>query len=385
MKYRLHFLGLPHVNTSRLHNACAYTSKIVKGIKMLGSRGHECFNYGNEGSTSDYGEVIPILTEDERASWFGSFDRHRLYDLRWDPNEAYWKLFNTRAIVELKKRVRKGDFIMTLAGNCQQPIGNAFPGSYAGTATEAMMVEWGIGYYGTFSRYRVFESHAHREWMMGNAGNKGESNDDAVIGNFFDVDEFNLTKLPRASIQVEEILSKQPYFLYVGRVIQDKGVFVAAEVTRDLKRPLVIAGQGWLPALDAYPHVIRFGHANIADRAHLMHNAKANFLATHYREPFGGTAVEAQLCGCPAITTDHAVFLETVERPWRCATHREFCEAAQRALTLSKKERQAIQTRAECNWSLEAIAPLYERYLGRMYARWGGGWYEMRDLEEIRL
>lgn len=353
---------------------------------MFGSRGHECFNYGNEGSTSDYGEVIPILTEDERASWFGSFDRQRLYDLRWDPSEAYWKLFNTRAIDELKKRVRKGDFIMTLAGNCQvNPIGDAFPGSYHGIQQDVAMIEWGIGYYGTASRYLVFESHAHREWCHGARGSKGTCNDDAVVGNFFDMDEFDLTKLPPASDAVSAVIAKQPYFLYVGRVIVDKGVLVAAEVTRDIKMPLVIAGQGWLSDLDRFPHIIRFGHANIADRAHLMTGAVANFLATEYREPFGGTAVESQLCGTPSITTDHAVFLETIERPYRCASHKEFIHAAMRALSLSSDHRSAIKARARMNWSLEAIAPLYERYLGRLYSRWGAGWYELREPEDIDI
>ena len=384
-RYRLHFLGLPHVNTSRQHNACAYTSKIVKGIKMLGSRGHECFNYGNEGSASDFGEVIPILSEVERASFFGPWDRQALYDLRWDPAEPYWRLFNSRAVEELKKRVRKGDFILTLAGNCQVgPVGDAFPGSYSGIQQTAALVEWGVGYYGTQSRYRVVESNTHAEWLCGAAGVKSVDNDMAVIPNFFDLDDFDLVNHTESD-EVKAIVDGGPYYLYVGRVIHDKGVQTAAEVCRDIGARLVIAGQGWIPELDAFSNIVKFGHADIAARCYLMAFAVANFLPTRYREPFGGTAVESQLCGTPSITTAQGAFVETVDSRWRCASHREFCEAAEAAKRLAESQRRGIRVVARSKYSLEAVAPLYEAYFDRLHARWFSGWYEMRDLSTLEI
>jgi glycosyltransferase involved in cell wall biosynthesis len=116
-----------------------------------------------------------------------------------------------------------------------------------------------------------------------------------------------------------------------------------------------------------------------------MTGAIATIAPTHFREPFGGVAVEAQLCGCPAITTDHGAFVETVEPEWRCTTHREFVEACERAQTLTAADRANLKIRAASMFSLDAIAVKYERYFDRLYARWWEGHYEMRDLETLTL
>jgi glycosyltransferase involved in cell wall biosynthesis len=369
---------MPHTVTSNEYCRCAYTSKVVKAIKMFSRRGHTCIDYSNEGSTADC-ERVQIFTEAERAGFFGPHEKNKLYDLRWDPNEPYWRLFNERCVEALKPRVRKGDFLMTLSGSCQVgPVGNAFPGSYSGTPQTAMMVEWGIGYYGTQSVYRAFESHGHREWVMGAAGVKVEDNSSAVVPNFFDLDDFEVPADPGPRWQeLQAWLNGRSYLLFIGRVILDKGIVIADEVAQSVGLPLVVAGQGNtsldLPT-DA-DDVFLFGAANVGERAALMTNAIACLCPTRFREPFGGTAVESQLCGTPAITTDHGAFMETTEAGWRCASHREFVEATLRAMVLSSGERLAIKLAAERRYSLEAVAPLYERFFQRLADRWGAGWY----------
>lgn len=394
MNFRFHLLGFPHTATHREYNACAYTQKIVKFIDMMAPRGHTCIHYGNEGSVVPC-QHIQILSERERASWFGAHDRQKLYHLEWEPDQPYWRLFNDRAVQRLMPRVRRGDFILTLAGDCQRPIGDAFPGCYGGIAGGPMMVEYGIGYYGTFSRYRVFESHAHREWWHGRRNSTYEDNDDAIVPNYFDPLDFPL--FPRSPADKEALLRAlpeptaarlrelvaEPYFLFVGRIIGSKGWRIALEATRDVGARLILAGQGDPGELP--PHVTRYGHATIEERGVLMACAVASFAPTHYREPFGGVAVEAQLTGTPAITTDHGAFVETVAPEWRCASHGEFIEACRRARTLTHEERAAIRDRALARYSLHAVAPLYERYFGRLYARWGRGWYETDDLASLQL
>lgn len=371
-KFRFHMVTMPHVQVNRQWNACAYTMKDLKFQSMMSARGHEVIMYANEGSDADC-EIVTMLTENERAGWFGSHDRQKLYDLRWDSNESYWKLFAERAIPALKKRVRKGDFILSLSGCCHQPIADHFPGSYSGTTYGPMWVEYGCGYYGTFSRFVVFESETHRSWLHGARGNKVANYDDAVIPNYWDVREFNVARDP----------NPDPYFCFVGRVIQDKGWSVAVEVTRDIGAKLIIAGQGDPGALP--PHATFVGHVSIEERNRLMTNAIATFTPTSFREPFGGTAVETQLCGTPALSTDHGAFVETVEDGWRCASHREFCESAKRAIALGPAERARIKARAQGLYGFDRVAGMYERYFTRILSRFWGGYYEMRDLETLEM
>jgi glycosyltransferase involved in cell wall biosynthesis len=378
MSFRFHVLGLPHTSINPEYIHCAYSMKLRKYTQMMVPRGHEVILYSNEGADVPC-ENVQILSEGERAHFFGSHNRQKLYDLKWDSNEPYWRLFNERCIDKLRPRARKGDFILTASGNCARPIADALPNSYSGIPTETMFVEPFIGYYGTFSRYRVYESHSHREWCMGAAGIKGEDNDSAVIPNYWDLADFVAPADPGETWQkLQEWLKGRPYYLFIGRVIHEKGIDIAEEVTSEdlgVGMPLVIAGQGGVKA-HAPDGVFLFGAANAGERAALMTNAVACLCPTRFREPFGGTAAESQLCGTPAITTDHGAFTETVDPRWRCASHREFIEAAQRAAVLSTVERLAIKLAAEWRWSLEAVAPQFERYFGRLFNMWEQGWYQ---------
>jgi glycosyltransferase involved in cell wall biosynthesis len=372
---------MPHVQVNLDWNACAYTNKDVKFARMAHARGHHITMYANEGSEADVDEMVPILTEAERASWFGSHDKQKLYHLQWDQNEPYWKLFNQRAVVELKKRVKRGDFILSLSGNCHQPIANEFPGCYSGVATGPMWVEYGTGYFGTISKYVVYESETHRAWMRGAVGLKVENYCDAAIPNYFDMDDF----VPQESDEIQigsYTIDRSPYYLFVGRIVVDKGWRIAVDATQKIGAKLILAGQGDTGPLP--PHCRFVGHVNIPQRNWLMQNAIATFTPTNFSEPFGGTAVEAQLTGCPAISTDHGAFVETVERRWRCSTFKEFIDAAQAAKELRGADRLLIRQRARDKYSFEAVYPQYYRYFSRLYALWGQGWYE-DDVEKIVL
>jgi glycosyltransferase involved in cell wall biosynthesis/SAM-dependent methyltransferase len=372
-KFRFHMVTMPHVQVNKHWNACAYTQKDVKFVAAMAPRGHEIILYGNEGSDVGYGvEIVQLLTEEERSSWFGGHNKQKLYDLRWDSNEPYWRLQAERAIPALKARVRKGDFILSLSGCCHQPIADHFPGSYSGDPIGPMWVEYGSGYYGVFSKRVVYESETHRSWLHGRRDSRVGDFHDAVVPNYWDLSEFQFRR--------EDV---EPYFLFVGRIIEDKGWRVAVEVTKAIGAKLVLAGQGDPSSLP--DHVTFIGHVDIPTRNRLMTNAIATFCPTTFREPFGGTAVETQLCGTPAITTDYGAFVETTLPEWRCATHREFVEAAKRAQSLIAEDRVAIKARASSLYSLEAAAVLYERYFSRILSVWWGGYYEMRDLATLEL
>lgn len=362
MAFRFHLLGLPHTWTGRDHwSACAYTAKVWKFIDMMTARGHECVHYGNEGSEVGCAHV-QILSEEERSGFFGPYDRTKQAPaLLWEAQAPHWALFNGRAIEKIRERIRPRDFILTLTGCCSEPVAQAFP--------EHMTVEYGIGYYGTFSRYRCYESHAHREWCHGARDHKGEDYHDAVIPNYFDMREF-----PRSALDPSD-----PYYLFVGRLNEDKGWRTAVEATKEIGARLILAGQGDPGELPE--HCRHIGPITIEQRGALMAGAIATFAPTRYREPFGGVAVEAQLCGTPCITTDHGAFVETVDERWRCTNLREFVAAARLAATLGSWERDGLRARAQAHYSLESVAPLYTRFFHRIYDLWGEGWYQREPLE----
>ena len=358
---RFHLLGFPHTQTSKLFCACAYTQKALKFIDMMAPRGHELVHYGLEGSTVSC-EHVTVMTMKERAHFFGPVDPAApIVELAWELSKPYWRVFMQRAAARMKSRIHPRDFILTLAGgNLTSPVVASFP--------KNMVVEYGIGYYGTFSKYKVYESQTFRDWHHGRVDSRSEDYHDAVIPNYFDVCDFPY-----------DPHGKRDGYLYVGRIVSSKGWNVAVQATAAIGAKLILAGHQGDPGV-LPPHVTYVGHVGVEERARLMGSVLATFAPTAYREPFGGVAVEAQLCGTPCITTDHGAFVETVEDRWRCANMREFVAAAVAAKELSVTERGELRARAISRYGLAAVAPLYERYFHRLYDLWGKGYYETTPL-----
>ena len=177
---------------------------------MMVPRGHSMTLYSNEGAEVPC-ENVTIFSESERAQWFGSHDKEKLDHLDWNQTQPYWQEFNIRCIRELWKRVKKGDFILTTNGNCAEPVANSFPGSHQGTQKTVAFVEAFCGYYGTFSRYRIFESHTHAEWLMGAAGNKGQDTASPSFRNYWDMRDFPIVKKPDTLKGVESDRAVLPF------------------------------------------------------------------------------------------------------------------------------------------------------------------------------
>jgi glycosyltransferase involved in cell wall biosynthesis len=106
-----------------------------------------------------------------------------------------------------------------------------------------------------------------------------------------------------------------------------------------------------------------------------MSRAHAVLVPTLYLEPFGGVAVEAQMCGTPVITTDFGAFPETVEQGvtgFRCHYLGEFLDAVARCGDL---DRGRIRDRAIQRYSLTVVAQQYQAYFERLALLWGAGWH----------
>lgn len=370
-KFRFHVVSLPHTQTTLDYTACAYTQKVLKFCRMMKARGHEVFLYASEDNEAPCDELITIAPKKDQRKWFGEYDfTKKFFNIDWSPDKDHWTSTNARAVTEIKKRAQPTDFICLIGGVCQKGIADGLP--------DMMTVEFGIGYSGVFSKYRVFESYAWMHYVQGTLGDDNGHFFDTVIPNYFDPADFTLQ------------VKKDDFYLFIGRMIRRKGPDIAAEVTKRIGAKLVMAGQG-VDKIDGDKiiaqeltieghHIKHLGHANVAQRNELMGRAKAVFLCTTYLEPFGGTSIEPMFCGTPVITTDWGAFPENIihgQVGYRTRTLGEAVWAAQNLDKLNSP--QAIRKYAIDNFGIERVGELYQAYFEQLATLWEDGWYSKWD------
>lgn len=356
---RFHALGLQHTITSKEYNACAYTQKVVKFCKMMVARGHTVIHYGHEKSNLVCSEHVTVITSD-------IYDK--VYNYNWkkeffkfDAADEVHQTFNRNAIAEIHKRKEPNDFLLAFWGYGHHDICMAHQ--------DLICVEPGIGYSpgSSFCKWRIYESYALMHASTPDLCKTSWYH--AVIPNYFDAEEFEYA--PE---------KKEDYFLFIGRIIDDKGVGMAIDVTKRLGARLIVAGQGGPEnlGLREWPeHVTHIGYADVETRKKLMSRAKAAFVLTQYVEPFGGVSIEHLMSGTPIITTDWGAFAENNVHGvtgYRCRTFDHMMWAAQNIDKISPK---ACREWAMDNFSLEKVTTMYEEFFQMVYDVYTGqGWYQ---------
>ena len=148
---RFHVVSLPHTQTTKDYAGCAYTEKVRRFCNMMKGLGHTVYLYAGEENEADVDELIPCITETQRRIVVG---KKPYVEAPFDYKLPHWQKFNKKVADEIRKRAEQKDFVCVIGGGSHQPIALALPGM--------MVVEFGVGYSGVFSNYRVFESYA---WM----------------------------------------------------------------------------------------------------------------------------------------------------------------------------------------------------------------------------
>jgi len=357
--------GLAHTVTSPEYSCCAYTAKTLRLCAMLKKLGHYVVHLGHEASQVECDEHVTVTTQYDLDASYPGFDYHKAtfgFDVERD--HAY-RTFNANAIEAIRKRKHPNDFLLCGWGHGHRAIADAHP--------DLITVESGIGYSGGFfARWRVWESYSILHAFLGlervsNAGNP--PNYDVVIPNHFDPSQFTFSD------------RKGDYFLCLGRVDTGKGVHIAIQAAVKAGVRLVIAGQGdplvKLGLKELPPNVEFVGHADVEQRRKLLAGARGLFALTQYCEPFGGVAVEAMLSGTPIITSDWGAFPEINLHGltgYRCRTFGDMLFAMRNIYRISSH---ACRDWAVWNFSMERIAPLYEKFFQDVLDVYTGeGWYE---------
>ena len=357
---RFHLLALPSAQTTKAYDLCGFTQVTIRFARILKDLGHHVILYASEENEAPCDELVTVITKEETESLLAATTNANTglpdptpyqyaYIESWSP---IWQLANARMIKEIEKRKQPRDFICSISGGSQKPVADRHP--------DLMFVEYSIGYQGSFSPYRVFESQAWRHHTHGAQQITDIRYWDTVIPLFYDEAEFPFRS------------EKEPFALYVGRLIERKGLVIACRAAEAAGIPLKVIGHG--NKLLVTNGAEYLGELKSAERNEWMSRAQCVLTPTIYVEPFNQVAVEAQFCGTPVITTDLGGFTETIEHGktgFRCNYLGEFIRAIQNCKTLDPNQ---IRKRAVEKYSLSAVAPQYQAYFERLMVLWGDGW-----------
>lgn len=359
---RFHVVGLASTQTTVDYLTCAYTQKARNFCKMMMTRGHEVFLYSGDQNDVPCTQHFVCIDETTRAA---SCNGH-FHNTEHSPNAPHWMEFNARAVKHMRPHARKGDFLCIIFGMAQKPIADA-------TEDLLLAVEYGVGYHYTFTQRRAFESYAwmhtvygaeNKPFVAGGAGSDRDGiNFDCVINGYIDPSQFCLSEC------------KEDYLLYLGRMIDRKGVIEAVEIAQATGRRLIGAGPGTAPK--GMEHV---GEVGWIERRKLLANAYAVLMPTRYIEPFGNVAIEAMASGTPVISTDWGAFTETIVQGvtgYRCRVLQEYVDAV--AMCGPEYMKPAnIRSNALARFSMDKIGCEYEWYFERLSTLWGKGYYQLR-------
>jgi glycosyltransferase involved in cell wall biosynthesis len=274
--------------------------------------------------------------------------------------------------------LRGDDFLLITQGRYQQPIDQG--------VGLTLTCEPGIGYRGSYCKYRAFESSYIQNFTYGSQHPYA-----SIDGNYYD----RIIPNYFSNEDVEFGDGKGEYYLYIGRMIARKGISTAIKTCNHLGAKLLLVGQGGRVDEHGVLHGEDFtaqpgtweyvGYADFEKRKGLFANAIATFTPTIYCDPFCGTHVEAMLSGTPVVTTNFGVFPETVINGlngYRCNTLQQFVDAA---IACKSLDRKLVRQSAE-KYLCGPVSLMYEEWFvalhnlyESMYDKNKLGWHRLRD------
>jgi len=350
----MHLLALPNVQTTKAYALDGFCKATIRFARLLKSLGHHVILYASEQNEAPCDELVTVITKEEQETFLegtkGDPTPYQYaYIEEWSP---IWQLANGRMIKEIGKRKQPRDFICIIGGASQKPVALAHP--------DLMTVEYSIGYNGSFGSYRVFESYAWMHTIYGAQQIADGRFYDTVIPCFYDPEEFPFKA------------EKEPFALYVGRLVLRKGLVIACRAAEAAGVPLKVIGHGDTSYVTNGAEYL--GALDEDDKNRWMARASVVLAPTIYVEPFNQAAVEAQFCGTPVVSTNFGGFTETVEQGvtgYRCNYLGEFVRGIKAA---QKLDPHTVRRRAVERYSVDVLKHDYQRYFERLSTLWDKGW-----------
>jgi len=325
---------------------------------MMNAQGYDVIEYSNAGSESKATEHVEILDHNEFNELYGDRDDKDFYGDVAVVGSPGHQLFESKLIPRLQSRLKPRDIICHPFGHAHSRLLELFPSN--------QHVETGIGYPTTMEKaFHVYESYAWMHYHQGKENRNGK-NYEWVIPNYFDVSEW------------EPKYEKGTYLAFLGRICSMKGLDTIRELANYVDCPIYLCGQGD-PTPWEHPNITYLGPISGKERSDFLRNAKAALMPTVFTEPFGGSGVEAMLCGTPLLAVDYGAFTETVIQGvtgFRCKTLQEWLDAVELA---DKLDRRLIAENAKAKYSLEACGVKYDKVFTDLNNLHDQGWYTLKD------
>jgi glycosyltransferase involved in cell wall biosynthesis len=315
---------------------------------MLKELGHTVYLYASEENEAPCDELITVITKAEQEKALDGCP----YQYAMLANKT--DLFATsvpRTIKEIDKRKQPKDFLLIYGWTHSAII--------AGKHPDMPAVEFHIGYTNSGASFRVFSSSAWQHLTYGQEKRWNGRHFDTVIPGFFDPGEFTFRD------------KKEPFALFVGRLVQKKGLPMACAAAKMAGLPLKVIGHGNHTLVTDGAEYL--GALPADERNDWMSRAQVLICPTQYIEPFGNIAVESQMAGSPAVSTPFGGFTETIEHGrtgYHCLYLEEYAQALKDAAGL---DHAYIRQRAIEKYSLHAVGQMYQQYFDRLYRIWSHG------------
>ena len=357
---RYHLVAMPHTQSTKEYSNCAFNSLLRGFASMMDSLGHEVFVYSGEDNDAA-GKHFQCIDKATQKRWFNvesPFDilKPPLDSIMYNTDRPWWPMWNQMVWEQMQHNLETKDFVGLIGGGILfEPLITSI------LNRGAMAVEYAIGYAGISSRtFHAFGSDNWRHVVYGLNPPKDWSGSfyDRTIPHYFDPNDFTFEA------------DKDEYFLYLGKVKEDKGVNVAARAAKAAGQRLIVAGDGPTPV--EYGEVRRH-YIGPDERRELLAGARALFAPSLYVEPFGMIAVEAMLSGTPIITTPFGGFgdinIDGVTG-FKCNTLKDFVDAVNMVDDLNP-----YQIRDEgLKYSYDVVRHQYQRWFDDLSGLWGEGW-----------
>ncbi len=362
---RFHLVSMPHTQTTAAYSNCAFASLLRGFATMMMGLGHEVFVYSGEENDAPCSEHIPVATKQWQREMFkvqGPEDilKPPLDEVMYRTDMPWWGLWNRAVWQEMRARIEPQDFVGIIGGGVLfEPVIDS------ALLAGAMPIEYAIGYAGISARtFHAFGANSWRHVVFGLQRPKDWRGAfyDRTIPHYFNPDDFEFRT------------EKDDYFLYLGKLKEDKGVNVAARAAKAAGVRLVLAGDGPTPI--EYGEVLR-RRVGPDERRELLAGARATFTPSLYTEPFGMIAVESLLSGTPVISTPFGGFgdIVTPGTGFQCNTLQDFVQAIRDVDDISPY----AARRRGLEFSYDTVAPQYQRWFDDLQGLYGEGWSALKE------